>query len=130
MIPVGSSEAEEELNKFLRSHRVLDTEQYFVSEKGYWAISVKYADQDPIAEAPPRHRKEKIDFTVNMSEEEKGRYLQVMENLYPKEHLSRACKVSKGVPFLIFHPIRPIRIIGQIFAIYNFLDNVSLFVKF
>lgn len=106
MIPVGSSEeAEEQMNKFLRSHRVLDTEQHFVSEKGYWAISVKYADQDPIAEAPPRHRKEKIDFTVNMSEEEKGRYeLQVMENLYPKEYLNRACKVSKGVPFFNLSP--------------------------
>lgn len=75
MIPVvSSSEAEEELNKFLRSHRVLETEQQFVSEKGYWAISVMYADQDPFAEAPPGHRKEKTDFTVSMSEEEKGRY--------------------------------------------------------
>ncbi len=70
MIPVvSSSEAEEELNKFLRSYRVLKTEQQFVSEKGYWAISVMYADQNPVAETPPAHRKEKTDFTVGMSEE-------------------------------------------------------------
>jgi len=67
VVPVDASEqVEEDLNKFLRSHRVLKTEQHFISEKGYWVMAVEYLDQNPIAEAPPQYRKEKTDYTVSV----------------------------------------------------------------
>ena len=54
VVPVDASEqVEEDLNKFLRSHRVLKTEQHFISEKGYWVMAVEYLDQNPIAEDLP-----------------------------------------------------------------------------
>ena len=97
VVPVDASEqVEEDLNKFLRSHRVLKTELHFVSEKGYWVMSVEYLDQNPIAEAPPQHRKEKTDFTVGMSEEEKERY-----ELF--KTIRRRLATEKSVPaYLIF----------------------------
>ena len=37
----GGEAAEEEVNKFLRSHRVLQLERHFVAEQGgYWAMLV------------------------------------------------------------------------------------------
>ncbi len=97
VVPVDTSEqVEEELNKFLRSHRVLKTEQHFVSEKGYWVMAVEYLDQNPLAEAPPQHRKEKIDYTVGMSEEEKERF-----ELF--KTIRRRLATEKNVPaYLIF----------------------------
>ena len=66
---------EEELNKFLRSHRVLTTERHFCPDNGgYWAVAVEYADQNPSAEAPPAHRRDRKDFTVGMTDDEKSRF--------------------------------------------------------
>ena len=37
----GGDEVEQEVNKFLRSHRVLQLERHYVSEQGgYWAMLV------------------------------------------------------------------------------------------
>ncbi len=42
-IPVISPEQSEgELNKFLRSHRVLNVERHFQTEKDYWAVAVGF----------------------------------------------------------------------------------------
>lgn len=72
----GSTDhGEEELNKFLRSHRVLDTVCEFCHENGgYWSVLVKYLDGDPVAESPPAWRKEKKDVTKEMDEEQRKRY--------------------------------------------------------
>ena len=53
-IPVFDSEAiEEELNRFLRGHRILQLERHFCADNGgYWAIMIEYVDGDPVAEAP------------------------------------------------------------------------------
>ena len=73
MIPLAdSTQGEDELNKFLRSHRILTTERHFCPEKDYWTIMVEYADLNPVAEAPPQHRREKTDFTSGMSDVSKG----------------------------------------------------------
>lgn len=74
-MPVFGGEAvEDELNKFLRSHRVLQLERHYCSDNGgYWAMLVEYADGDPIAEAPPQTRQPR-DVTAGMSDEEKQRY--------------------------------------------------------
>ncbi|MBQ9362539.1 MAG: HRDC domain-containing protein [Bacteroidaceae bacterium] len=75
-IPVfGSEQIEEELNKFLRSHRILQVERHFCPDNGgYWALMVEYVAGDPIAESPPSARRERKDFSEGMTEEEKQRF--------------------------------------------------------
>lgn len=94
----GGEAAEEELNRFLRSHRVLQLERHFVSDQGgYWALLVEYADGDPIAEAPPQSRSAKAkDPTVSMSDEEKMRF-----SIYRDKR--KEISTEKGIPpYLVF----------------------------
>ena len=76
MLPIqGDQQTEEELNRFLRSHRILQVERHFCSENGgYWALMVEYVDGDPTAEAPPTQRRERKDFSEGLTDEEKQRY--------------------------------------------------------
>lgn len=48
MLPVASAEhTEEELNRFLRGHRVLQVERHFCPDSGgYWAVLAEYVDGD------------------------------------------------------------------------------------
>ncbi len=75
-LPVFSSERSEEiLNKFLRSHRVLQMERHFCPENGgYWTILVEYMDGDTVLDAVPATRREKKDYTADLSPEEKERF--------------------------------------------------------
>ena len=75
-LPVfGSEELVGELNRFLRSHRILQLERHFCPDSGgYWAFMVEYVDGDPIAESPPVSRRERKDFLEGMNEEEKARF--------------------------------------------------------
>lgn len=59
----------EEMNKFLRSHRVLEMQQEFVSvENGaYWCISIKYMQSETTGIYP--NKKEKVDYRKLLSEE-------------------------------------------------------------
>lgn len=77
-LPVfGSERIEEELNRFLRGHRILQVERHFCADNGgYWAIMIEYVDGDPVAEAPPANRRERKDFTEGLTEEEKQRFEQ------------------------------------------------------
>lgn len=72
-MPVFGGEAvEEELNKFLRSHRILQLERHFVAEQGgYWAMLAEYSGSDPTAEAPPQGRRERKDPSEGMTDAEK-----------------------------------------------------------
>mgnify|MGYP002625735026 CR=1 FL=1 len=71
----GGDEVEQEVNKFLRSHRILQVERHFVSEQGgYWALLVQYTGGDPIAEAPPQARRERKDPSEGMADDVKQRY--------------------------------------------------------
>ena len=68
-------EEENALNKFLRSHRVLQTERHFCPDNGgYWAWMVEYSQGEPIAESPPANRKERKDVTKELNEEELARF--------------------------------------------------------
>lgn len=75
-LPVaGTGLMEEDLNKFLRSHRILQVERHFCPDAGgYWAVLVEYADVDPQAEVPPAQRRERRDFSDGLTDEEKRRY--------------------------------------------------------
>ena len=77
IVPVLSSErSEEDLNRFLRSHRVLQMDRHFCAENGgYWAVLVEYVDGDPSTAAPLAHRHDKQpDAIGELSEEERNRY--------------------------------------------------------
>ncbi len=67
---------EAELNKFLRSHRVLKVESNFVPSDAYWAMLVSYMDGDPEQSAPPakRNKSERTDPIHGLTAEEKSRY--------------------------------------------------------
>lgn len=73
-VPVfGSSALEEEVNRFLRGHRVLQVERHFCADNGgYWAIFIEYADY--AGDSAPANRKDKVDVTKNMTDEEKQRF--------------------------------------------------------
>lgn len=63
----STDHGEEELNKVLRSHRVLDTVCEFCHENGgYWSVPVKYLDGGPVAEAPLAWRREKKEEEQNI----------------------------------------------------------------
>ena len=71
----GSERSEDDMNRFLRSHRILQVERHFCPDNGgYWAILVEYVEGDPSAEAPPAYRREKKDFSEGLSDEEKQRF--------------------------------------------------------
>ena len=76
ILPVLSSErSESELNRFLRSHRVLQMERHFCADNGgYWAVLVEYVEGDPAESVPPAHRRDKQDASQGLTEEEKGRF--------------------------------------------------------
>lgn len=96
-IPIDSSgQNENELNKFLRSHRVLTVDRHFYPEKCIWAISVEYIDQDPTAEAPPQQRREKTDFTAGMTDEEKERYEKYKD-------IRRRLATERGIPVYLIY---------------------------
>ena len=67
ILPVLSSERnEEDLNKFLRSHRVLQMERHFCAENGgFWAVLVEYVEGDPTESVPPAHQRDRQDAEKN-----------------------------------------------------------------
>ena len=76
ILPVLSSkQSEDELNKFLRSHRVLQMERHFCPENGgYWAVLVEYVEGDPVESVPPAHRRDRQDAAQGLSDEERQRF--------------------------------------------------------
>ena len=76
MMPLSDIErSEAEANKFLRSHRILQTDRQFCPDGGgYWTLLAQYLDGDPAAEVPPAHRREQTDPTVGLSEAEREKY--------------------------------------------------------
>jgi len=64
----GSADAESELNKFLRSHRVVAVEKHFVAQESgaYWAVAVEFLDQ--ISDRRARHGEARIDYKTILNE--------------------------------------------------------------
>lgn len=57
ILSIGDDGAQEaDLNRFLRSHRVLKVEQHFMAADSFWAILVSYLEGDPVSAAPPATR--------------------------------------------------------------------------
>ena len=94
---ISSRQSEDELNRFLRSHRVLQVERHFCPDNGgYWAVLVEYVDGDPVAEAPPASRREKKDFSKELD----GAALQRFEHF---KHIRREIASTNNIPaYLVF----------------------------
>ena len=75
-IPLSDlSHGEQELNKFLLSHRVLQVERHFCPEgSGYWAFLVEYVGNAPLDGEPSVSRQQKKDYSKELSGEEFKRF--------------------------------------------------------
>lgn len=70
---LSDSEEEEKLNKFLRSHRILQVvKAYSVEQGGSWTVFVEYMDGDQ-TEVPSSRRSTK-DYSKELSSDEYERY--------------------------------------------------------
>lgn len=95
-VPLGdTSGVEEELNKFLRSHRVLKVERAFCLDgSGYLAVCIEYMEGEPKGE--PMVRPAKKDVTKELTEKE----LDLYERFRKKR---RELAAEKGLPaYMIF----------------------------
>ena len=69
----GCHLTEEELNKFLRSHRILNVDKSFnPGNGGYWSLCIEYMDIESLATVPGK--RETKDLTLDLNDEEKKRY--------------------------------------------------------
>ena len=73
--------AEEEMNRFLRGHRVLQVHRQFCPDHGgYWAVLVDYMDGALNDDsAAPVSRSEKKDYSKELSEEEYKEFQRLRE---------------------------------------------------
>ncbi len=75
-------DANEELNKFMRSHKVIDIDKEFVGgDKGYWSFCISYISGGK--SASNRERKEKKDYRKLLDEKTFGVFEQLRK--YRKE---------------------------------------------
>ena len=69
----GSDQMEEEVNKFLRCHRVMTIDRQFSSDGGgYWSLFVSYQENGTQESRPTRGNK--VDYREVLSPEEFGRF--------------------------------------------------------
>lgn len=87
----------EEINKFLRSHRVLQVDRQFSADGGgYWSLLVSYQEQGATADVPPAQRGQRKDYRELLSEEAFARFARFREI---RKELSQKQNV---LPFIIF----------------------------
>ncbi|MDX2248818.1 MAG: HRDC domain-containing protein [Bacteroidia bacterium] len=107
-IPVTGGEAvNEDLNKFLRSHKILQTESHIVnSEQGaYWCFCIRYMDSS----ADVFGKKDKVDYRAILDEPTFARFSKLREirkeiateetipafAVFSDEELSEMAKIEK-----------------------------------
>lgn len=74
----GNGEAEEELNRFLRGHQVLEVRQEFVQggTNSTWCVAVRYAGQTDEASQRPGKRA-RVDYRDVLEPEEFARFVEL-----------------------------------------------------
>lgn len=73
-VPVSGDEGmNEELNRFLRTHKVLQVEQQLVTDASgsYWTFCIRYVD---VATKVSPEKKERIDYRTVLSAEDFGKF--------------------------------------------------------
>ena len=85
--------AREELNRFLRSRRVINVRTEFVSqgENSFWAMAVEYIDGECCIKGTISAKKPKVDYRVELSETDFRTYSRLRE-------LRKALAEAEAVP--------------------------------
>lgn len=94
LVPVKHSEAAQaELNKILRTRRVLTVQKEFVNQGGnsFWAVAIEYLDRAGGDQKSPFERKQKVDYREVLSEADFALYSKLRE-------LRKKIAESEGVP--------------------------------
>ena len=94
LVPVKNSEAAQaELNKILRTHRVLTVQKEFVNQgdSSFWAMAVEYLDREGVDPKLPFGRKQKVDYREVLSESDFALYSKLREK-------RKMIAESEGVP--------------------------------
>ena len=75
-VPLSDThQAEQELNKFLQSHRVLQVERHFCPDaNGYWAFCLEYVGNASLDGEPSVSRQAKKNYSKELNEEEFRRF--------------------------------------------------------
>lgn len=108
-IPLGDSgETEDELNKFLRSHRVLKVERAFCLEgSGYLAVCIEYMENTSSSDGNNSGGKNRKDYTKDLSETELKRF-----ELFKQKR--REIATDKQLPaYMIFTDAELVRLVKQ-----------------
>lgn len=66
---LAGQEMQEEMNKFLRGHRVMEVKQQYDAERGYWTFAVNYIEGSTPNNNAPAIRPEKVDYKTVLSPE-------------------------------------------------------------
>ena len=93
-IPIkDTAEAQDELNIFLRSHRILSVQKEFVTQgdNSFWSLAVEYLNGTANLQAISSRRKAKIDYREVLSEEDFAVYSKLRE-------LRKSIADAEGVP--------------------------------
>lgn len=92
---MGGEAMNEELNKFLKGHKVLQVEQQLVAGTGggCWAFCIRYVDNQSIV---GREKKERVDYRAVLSVEDFARFSKLRS-------IRKAIAEAEGIPaFAIF----------------------------
>ncbi len=66
---LAGQEMQEEMNKFLRGHRIMEVKQQYDAERGYWTFAVNYIEGSTPNNNAPAIRPEKVDYKTVLSPE-------------------------------------------------------------
>ena len=94
--PLCSEQAEEEANRFVRSHRVLQLDRQYDSAGGCWVLLATYQEGDALHDVQPQQRQPKKDYRELLPEEAFARFARYRD-------IRREVSQQQGVPpYVVF----------------------------
>lgn len=79
-VPIYSEGAfEEELNRFLRSHRIVEVNKHYSESASAWTFCVTYVDTNSTSDNATQSKKEKIDYKEVLDEQTFARFAKLRE---------------------------------------------------
>ena len=94
--PMCSDQAEEEANKFLRSHRILQMERQYDINNGCWMLIATYQEGEALRDVQQGQRSQKKDYRELLTEEAFARFAHYRD-------IRRDVAQQQGVPpYVVF----------------------------
>ena len=94
--PLCSEQAEEEANRFLRSHRILQLDRQYDAERGCWVLLATYQEGGALQDVQQAQRTQKKDYRELLSEEAFARFARYRD-------IRREVSQRQGVPpYVVF----------------------------